>query len=91
MRSSWRCRAWCLGLAAVAVASAWTHLPLRLRLRLHFRYLNPRTGQAAWPFDAPQYLLLNVAIGGDLGGAVDERIFPVTLEIDHVRVYQLAK
>lgn len=76
-----------MGLAAVA--STWTHLPLPLRL--HFRHLNPRTGQAAWPFDAPQYLLLNVAIGGDLGGAVDERIFPVTLEIDHVRVYQLAK
>ena len=43
---------------------------------------------AAWPFDAPQYLLLNLAIGGDLGGAIDDRIFPVALEIDHVRIYQ---
>ena len=55
----------------------------------YFRYVNPRTGQAAWPFDAPQYLLLNIAIGGDLGGTVDDRIFPVTMEIDHVRVYQV--
>ena len=34
--------------------------------------------------------LLNLAIGGDLGGAVDDRIFPVTLEIEHMRVYQRA-
>lgn len=53
-----------------------------------YRYANPRTGYAAWPFNAPQYLLLNVAIGGDLGGAVDDSIFPVAMEIEHVRVWQ---
>ncbi len=42
----------------------------------------------AWPFDGPQFLLLNLAIGGDLGGPVDDAIFPVTLEVDYVRVYQ---
>ena len=57
----------------------------------YFRYANPRSGNAAWPFTAPQYLLLNLAIGGDLGGAVDDRIFPVTLQIEHVRVYQAPK
>ena len=36
----------------------------------HFRYANPRQGPASWPFDAPQFLVLNIAIGGDLGGAV---------------------
>ena len=55
----------------------------------YYRYANPRAGTSTWPFDAPQYLLLNVAIGGDLGGAVDDTIFPVTMEIDHVRVYQV--
>lgn len=54
----------------------------------HFRYRNPGTGAAAWPFDAPQFLILNIAIGGDLGGPVDDAIFPVTLEVEHVRVYQ---
>ena len=54
----------------------------------HFRYLNPGTGRDAWPFDAPQFLILNLAIGGDLGGPVDDAIFPVTMEVDHVRVYQ---
>ena len=37
---------------------------------------------------APQFLLLNVAIGGDLGGPVDDGIFPVTMEVDYVRVWQ---
>ncbi len=41
-----------------------------------------------WPFSDPQYLLLNVAIGGDLGGPVDDTIFPVQMEVDYVRVYQ---
>ena len=52
------------------------------------RYINPKSGTAAWPFDSPQSLLLNIAIGGDLVGAIDDRIFPVTMEIDHVRIYQ---
>ena len=59
--------------------------------KFHHRYVNPRTGRAAWPFDAPQYLLLNIAIGGVLGGTVDDRIFPVTMEVEHVRVYQLPR
>jgi hypothetical protein len=32
--------------------------------------------------------LLNIAIGGDRGGSIDNTTFPVTMEIDHVRVYQ---
>ena len=55
---------------------------------VYFRYANPGTGRDRWPFNAAQYLLLNVAIGGVLGGTVDDTIFPVTMEIDHVRVYQ---
>lgn len=54
----------------------------------YFTYINPKTGVASWPFDKPQYLLINLAIGGDMGGAVDDNIFPVQMEIEHVRVYQ---
>lgn len=57
--------------------------------RIYFEYLNPKNGDlSAWPFDRPQYLLLNIAIGGDLGGAVDDSIFPVEMQIEHVRVYK---
>jgi beta-glucanase (GH16 family) len=55
---------------------------------VHAEYRDPGTGRDHWPFDKPQFLIINIAIGGDLGGAVDDSIFPVSMEIDHVRVYQ---
>lgn len=71
----------------------WTAQDIRFGIDgvTHFRYINPRTGARAWPFDAAQYVILNIAIGGDLGGEVDDAIFPVTMEVDHVRIYQVAK
>ena len=70
----------------------WT--PQRIRFgiddKAHAAYANPGTGLARWPFDAPQFLILNLAIGGDLGGEVDVRI-PLSLEVDHVRVYQRSR
>ena len=47
--------------------------------------------QENWPFDKPHYFLMNVAVGGNLGGldGVDDSIFPATMEIDYVRVYAL--
>lgn len=50
---------------------------------------NPGDGDyRKWPFASPQYLLLNLAIGGDLGGVVDDASLPQRFEIDYVRVYQ---
>lgn len=40
------------------------------------------------PFDHPHYLLLNVAMGGNLGGNVPEDFEQGVYEIDYVRVYQ---
>ena len=40
------------------------------------------------PFDQPFYILLNIAVGGDLPGPPDEATsFPVSMEVDYVRVY----
>ena len=43
-----------------------------------------------WTFDKPQYLILNLAIGGAWGGqqGVDDAIYPARFEVDYVRVYQ---
>jgi beta-glucanase (GH16 family) len=43
-----------------------------------------------WPFDNPFYLKLNLAWGGNWGGAegVDESVLPAVYEIDYVRVFQ---
>jgi beta-glucanase (GH16 family) len=46
--------------------------------------------QARWPFDKPQHLLLNIAVGGTWGGqrGIDPAAFPARMEIDYVRVFQ---
>lgn len=41
-----------------------------------------------WPFDKPYYLILNLAIGGNWGGEIDNTIFPNEMQIDYVRVYE---
>ena len=42
-----------------------------------------------WPFDQRFHLILNLAVGGNWGGAkgVDESIWPQKMEVDYVRVY----
>lgn len=47
--------------------------------------------QDNWPFDKPFYFLMNIAVGGNWGGqqGVNDGIFPSTMEVDYVRVYQL--
>ncbi|MGE5375387.1 MAG: choice-of-anchor Q domain-containing protein, partial [Bacteroidota bacterium] len=42
-----------------------------------------------WVFNHPFYLLMNVAVGGNFGGAVGpDTSFPQTTSIDYVRLYQ---
>jgi hypothetical protein len=42
------------------------------------------------PFRQPQYMLLNLAIGGDWGGDPSKTTFPARFEVDYVRVFQKA-
>jgi beta-glucanase (GH16 family) len=53
-------------------------------------YENDGTGVDSWPFFEPQYLLLNLAIGGGWGGlhGIDETAFPQRFVVDYVRVYE---
>lgn len=46
------------------------------------------TSNEGWPFDKPYFLILNLAIGGNWGGEVDDAIFPAEMQIDYVRIYQ---
>lgn len=50
--------------------------------------INGSIGQHTNPFMRPQYLLLNLAIGGDNGRPIDDAVMPMRYEIDYVRVYQ---
>lgn len=60
--------------------------------RKYFTLKNDGTGVDSWPFDAPQYLILNLAIGGEWGAqkGVDDANFPQRYTVDYVRVYQRA-
>ena len=48
------------------------------------------TYDQVFPFDQQFFLILNLAVGGNWGGAqgVDENAFPTTFEIDYVRYYE---
>ena len=43
-----------------------------------------------WPFNRPNYFIINLALGGTLGGNIHDDIFnnPVIMKVDWVRVYQ---
>ncbi|CAM3795476.1 carbohydrate binding domain-containing protein [Cohnella lubricantis] len=42
------------------------------------------------PFDQPFFLLMNVAIGGNFdGNPIDSTVFPQSMAVDYVRVYEL--
>ena len=43
---------------------------------------------ATFPFSQDFFLIFNVAMGGNLGGAIDPAFTESTMEVDYVRVYQ---
>lgn len=55
----------------------------------YFTFENTGKDYKDWPFDQPFHLILNIAVGGDWGGArgVDPGIWPQRMEVDFVRVY----
>ncbi len=55
---------------------------------VHYTYNPPTKNSSTWPFDADQFLILNVAMGGSFGGEIDPDFTASTMEIDYVRVYQ---
>lgn len=54
------------------------------------RYAPSNKTEENWPFNKPQFFIFNIAVGGNWGGAqgIDDNIFPQSMEIDYVRVYQ---
>ncbi len=53
--------------------------------------INGAPGQNINPFHKPQYILLNLALGGTNGGPIDDKAIPMKYYIDYVRVYQKAE
>ena len=59
----------------------------------YFEYINDNTGFTTWPFNRKFHMILNIAIGGNWGGAqgIDDTIFPATMEVDYVKAYKLVE
>jgi beta-glucanase (GH16 family) len=71
----------------------WTRQQISVSVdgQRYFTFAKEPGGTAKWPFDSPQYLILNLAIGGSWGGqrGIDDEAFPMRYEIDYVRVRPL--
>lgn len=71
----------------------WTEDYIRTYVdgNLLLSFNNDKQGNVrTWPFDKPFYIILNLAWGGDWGGAqgVDESALPATMDVEYVRVFQ---
>ena len=72
----------------------WTEKHIKFYIddpeNVRFTYAPSIKNEDNWPFDKPQFFILNIAVGGNWGGAqgIDNSIFPQEMEVDYVRVYQ---
>ena len=66
------------------------HIRVQADNQTFFSLKRRKVQSGEWPFDQPFFLLLNVAVGGSWGGrrGVDNSVFPATMVVDYVRVYQ---
>ncbi|MCC7400813.1 MAG: glycoside hydrolase family 16 protein [Chitinophagaceae bacterium] len=58
--------------------------------KIYYTVTNEHRTVKEWPFDQPFFIILNLAVGGNWGGArgIDDSAFPATMEVDYIRVYQ---
>ena len=59
-----------------------------LKIYVDNKFLVSLSNSATIPFDNPHYLILNVAMGGTLGGDIPASFDEDVMEIDYVRFYQ---
>ncbi|MFY0592172.1 glycoside hydrolase family 16 protein [Roseivirga sp.] len=68
----------------------WTPEGIKAFLDGEHYYTYDKTGdELEWPFSKPQNLILNLAMGGGMGGAIDPSIESQQFIVDYVRVYAL--
>lgn len=54
-----------------------------------YNQITPSDANGEWVFNQPFYIILNLAVGGNLPGSPNsETTFPQTMLVDYVRVYQ---
>jgi beta-glucanase (GH16 family) len=72
-------------------AVEWTPQKMDFYVDDHLYFtVNATSDYKTWPFNKRFFLIMNVAVGGNWGGAqgVDDSVFPASMDVDYVRVYQ---
>jgi beta-glucanase (GH16 family) len=62
--------------------------PTSVKIYVDETLVHSVTNAASLPFNSDFFLILNVAMGGNLGGNIDPAFTQSSMEIDYVRVYQ---
>lgn len=67
----------------------WTEDQLYFTIdgEIKYTYKPTTKNSSTWPYNAPQFIILNVAMGGNWF-AIDENYIESTMEIDYIKVYQ---
>ncbi|WP_395052457.1 family 16 glycosylhydrolase [Flavobacterium sp.] len=64
----------------------WT--PTSVKIYVDDVLFHSVANSASLPFNSDFFLIMNVAMGGTFGGAIDPAFVQSTMEVDYVRVYQ---
>lgn len=73
-------------------AIEWTPDGIKAYLDGEHYYTYDKTADVLeWPFAKPQNLIVNLAMGGGMGGAIDPSIQSQQFILDYIRVYELAE
>lgn len=55
---------------------------------LFYSFEPKQKNKETWPFDQPFYIIVNLAVGGNFGGAeVDDTVLPQEFIVDYIKVY----
>jgi beta-glucanase (GH16 family) len=57
----------------------------------YYTYAPAVKDNSTWPYNAPFFIIMNVAMGGAFGGDVDPALTSARMEVDYVRVYAAEK
>lgn len=57
--------------------------------KVYYTYSPSTKNASTWPFTAPQFLIMNIAMGGTFGGpTIDPNLTSARMEVEYVRVYE---
>lgn len=62
--------------------------PLTIKMFVDNQLVHSVTNSSSIPFNHDFFFILNVAMGGNFGGAVDPAFSSATMEVDYIRVYK---